>query len=46
MMSYPTRDFRNDQEHSAADAGHLIGATATAARARHDRACKNAGVPD
>jgi ElaB/YqjD/DUF883 family membrane-anchored ribosome-binding protein len=34
------KDLRNDMEHFAEDAGHLVDATASAAGARYDEACK------
>ena len=34
------KDLRNDVEHLADDAGHLVDATACAAAARYDEACK------
>lgn len=39
-MSYPMKDLQNDVEHLAEDAGHLVDATAAAAAARYDEACK------
>jgi ElaB/YqjD/DUF883 family membrane-anchored ribosome-binding protein len=39
-MSYPMKNLQTDVENLAEDAGHLIDATATAAGARYDEACK------